>query len=236
MATRLLQVLAFVNVTAGGQATLPHQLNENGTAVIPDLALPDVPGFTLVTCTATSCTVQNDNTVPTSLNLMLWRVYSAGRALGALQTTMLSPQPLMVNGGAAQASGGGGPALFPALAPPQMAAIENDYGPPGSAVITLLIVTPASSPPMSMSPDGTTITGFAVGQGANLPLARYLLVLVKAPAIPSPSGSFVTFSPLDPLSLPANQIVSTFGPAIVAAGNVAVFIYDPTTLLWHIVL
>lgn len=102
--TRLNQVLTFTNVIAGATVALPHNINVNGVAVIPDFVFPDNSNFQVVSCTTTTLTVKNGGTSTQTLNAWLWRQHTIDRAYGGRQITNLSPQPFVPAGG----SGGGG--------------------------------------------------------------------------------------------------------------------------------
>lgn len=110
MANRLHQILDFVNVVAGGQATLPHDLNIGGTPVVPDRVLQseDNVDFDVVAVTATAMTVQNNGAAPASASFWLERLHTIERVYGSDLTTALVPQPFVAGGGS---SGGGGPAI-----------------------------------------------------------------------------------------------------------------------------
>lgn len=105
MATRLYEVLTFTNVGAGAQASLPHHLNANGLAVVPDLLYPDASGFSLVSADATQITVQNNNAGIASLDLALVSFFSMLRYFGQGGPVSqggqgaLVPQPFFVSGG-----------------------------------------------------------------------------------------------------------------------------------------
>lgn len=105
MATRLHQVLTFAAVAPGGFSTLPHALNVNGTAVLPDLIFRDNGDFAIVGASTTTITVQNNGAGAATLNAWLFVLHTMEREFGAVQTTNLSPQPFIpaVSGG-----GGGG--------------------------------------------------------------------------------------------------------------------------------
>ena len=106
MATRIYQVLTFTNVAGGGgQATLPHNINVDGVARIPDFLYPDAGGFTLVAADATSVTVQNNNAVVASLDVALFFIYSTERLFGQA-ASHLTPQPFWVSGGGSSSGGG----------------------------------------------------------------------------------------------------------------------------------
>lgn len=98
MMPRLLQILAFVNVPAGGNAVLPHEINVAGVQAKPDLVAFDAGGFTAVV-TETTCTVTNNNAAPASVNVWLELKHSIPRELGATSTTSMVPRPFYVAGG-----------------------------------------------------------------------------------------------------------------------------------------
>lgn len=106
MANRLHQVLTFTNVPAAGQAALPHNINVNDVALLPDLLFLDNGDFSVVSITTTTLTVQNNGIGVDSLDAWLFRLHTFDRAFGPASTVNLSPQPfIMVAGGS---SGGGG--------------------------------------------------------------------------------------------------------------------------------
>lgn len=107
MATRLIQTLAFAAVPAGGSAALPHTINVNGVATVPDFVAADQPGFT-VTATALTVAVTNTGTAPASVNVWLELKHTIPRQLGSTDAT-LTPQPFVVASG----SGGGGSGPLP---------------------------------------------------------------------------------------------------------------------------
>lgn len=106
MADALSQVLSFVAVPAGLQATLPYRLGVSGVAVLPDFIFVDEAGFEVVAFTTTTITVQNNNAAPASVNLWLWRMHTIDRCFGNNAVNSLTPQPFIVvsQGGAAAGS------------------------------------------------------------------------------------------------------------------------------------
>jgi hypothetical protein len=111
MATRLHQVLSFVAVGGGLQTSLPHSINVNGVAWIPDIVLRDNGNFTIDAVTTTTVTVTNTGGAAGTCNVWLFLLHSEERAFGtfgASQTHNLTPNPFIV------ASGGntGNPAAF----------------------------------------------------------------------------------------------------------------------------
>lgn len=105
MANRLYQVLSFANVPAAGQATLPHNININDVALLPDRLETDNSDFSIVSVTTTAVTVQNDGIGVDSVDVLLERWHTILREFGGVQNTDLTPQPFIVIGGGA---GGGG--------------------------------------------------------------------------------------------------------------------------------
>lgn len=93
-----MQILQFVNVPAGSQATLAHNINVSGRAFIPDLILLSVPG-----CAATadleSVTVTNNNSEAVTLYAWLEFKHSMLRAFGSSSMTSLTPQPFVASPG-----------------------------------------------------------------------------------------------------------------------------------------
>lgn len=104
MADRLIQVLAFANVAAGGGvAVLPHDINASGTALVPDFVAFDVPNFTAVV-TSTTVTVTNHGPAIASVNVWLELKHSIQRAFGGVQITSLVPRPFIASGGTGSSS------------------------------------------------------------------------------------------------------------------------------------
>ena len=108
MATRLHQVLTFVNIPGGVQATLAHSVNVNGLPVVPDILFPDNLDFSLVSGDAFTITVKNNALTPQTLNLWLFYLYSPERAFGNIQTLFLLPNPFWVANSGGGGGGGGG--------------------------------------------------------------------------------------------------------------------------------
>jgi len=107
MANRLHQVLSFANVAGGGNASLPHSLNVNAVALIPDRIFFDTAGFT-ATADATQVTVTNTTGGILSVDVWLEILHSELRVFGAEATTFLIPRPFVSIGGSA--GGGSGTA------------------------------------------------------------------------------------------------------------------------------
>lgn len=103
----LKSALTFVGVAAGGQATLAHQLANNGVALQPSIISFDSrsAGFVYVASTATTVTVQNNNLVPADCTILCEWWHTIERAFpGAPPPGVLPTTPIIV--GAAAAGGG----------------------------------------------------------------------------------------------------------------------------------
>lgn len=105
MATRLHQVLTFAAVAPGGIVTLPHSLNVNSVAVLPDFIFRDNGDFAVLGASTTDVTVQNNGAGVGTLNAWLFVLHTIERDFGASSVTSLLPQPFIP---AASGSGGGG--------------------------------------------------------------------------------------------------------------------------------
>jgi hypothetical protein len=106
MATRLLNVLQFTDVEAGAEVSLPHGLNENGTAVIPDMydVRSNSDSFT-VSLDETNVTVTNNGGGDASCDVFVWRWHSILRQLGGDPGPAgLAVQPWPIGGGAGTAA------------------------------------------------------------------------------------------------------------------------------------
>lgn len=108
MANRLEQVLAFTNVAPGGTAVLPHSLNVNGRAVIPDFAAVNNASFDVLEpgTDETQVTVRNDGGVAADVDVRIWYEHTIERVYGSDAVTQLSPAPFVIRGAG---SGGVGP-------------------------------------------------------------------------------------------------------------------------------
>ncbi len=94
MSTQLIQVVTFTNVGAGAQVTLPHNINVNGRALIPDVVMRDNGFFTIDNVTDAAITVTNTNAFAVqTLNAWLEFKQTTQRWFGAAQTTALTPNP-----------------------------------------------------------------------------------------------------------------------------------------------
>lgn len=98
MATRLIQVLSFANVPAGGNAMLVHQINVNGEPKRPDFTALSTQGFSAVV-TTTTVTVTNNNAAPANVDVWLELKHTIPRQLGSSLTTEISAQPFVASGG-----------------------------------------------------------------------------------------------------------------------------------------
>ncbi len=98
MATTLKSQLVFITVAAGGTATLPHNLNFNGTLLAPDCVSFENPVFNFVSSTSTTITVINTGLVPASCRVLceLWHTYE--RAFGDVAITALPGKPFINRG------------------------------------------------------------------------------------------------------------------------------------------
>jgi len=98
--------VAFTAVGAGVTAVLPHTVNLNGTAVVPDVLARDNTAFEIISATAAAITVRNNGTSAAGCNVWLWQQHTFERDFGGSGTTALVPRPFII-GGAASGSGGG---------------------------------------------------------------------------------------------------------------------------------
>lgn len=111
MGQLLKNVVAFTNVAAAGQATLPHGLNVQDHGVVPDEVKIGNADFSFVSANATSVTVQNNGAAPASCDVLVEHWHTVERSFGELATgdeTALNPQPFVTVTGNPTAGGGGG--------------------------------------------------------------------------------------------------------------------------------
>jgi hypothetical protein len=101
MATRLKNIVHFLAVPPGVPTPLPHLLNVEGRAVVPDNVVPQVGGFT-VTANGLVVTVVNNGAAAADLDVLVEHWHTVERAFGVAGTgdnTALSPQPFVVEQG-----------------------------------------------------------------------------------------------------------------------------------------
>jgi hypothetical protein len=102
--------LTFSAVAPGAIVTLPHAINVNGIALLPDIIFRDNGDFSVLGASSTTLTVQNNGASAATLHAWLFLLHTAEREFGAAQTTGLSPRPYIpaVSGG----GGGGGSSVI----------------------------------------------------------------------------------------------------------------------------
>lgn len=123
----LKSALTFVGVAAGGQATLPHQLANNGVALQPSIISFDSrsPGFVYVASTSTTVTIQNNNLVPADCTILCEWWHTIERAFpGAPPPLVLPTTPVIVGESTA---GGGGSSTLQAFTYTCTGAEGNDF-------------------------------------------------------------------------------------------------------------
>lgn len=136
MADQLLNVVTFAAVAPGGVVALPHLIQSNGVAYLPDVLWRDNGDFAIVSTTDTTLTVRNDGAAPADCNVLVMLVHSIFRALGADTASSnfaagLTPRPFVA---AAGSSGGGGSAL------------DFTYVATGAETDVFLVTLPAAMP------------------------------------------------------------------------------------------
>jgi len=82
MADQLRQIITFTAIPAAGMATLPHNVNSNGTPYIPDEVEVDNGDFNVLSVTSTAVTVQNNSFLAGNCDVLLTLWQSGERALG----------------------------------------------------------------------------------------------------------------------------------------------------------
>jgi hypothetical protein len=107
VATILKQIISFVNVPAGGQATLPHGLNWQGRPVRPDETKPSDSAFSrvLALTDTVNLTVQNNGAVMASCDVLVEAWHTIERAFGPDTTVALPIQPFEAGSGGGAGAG-----------------------------------------------------------------------------------------------------------------------------------
>ena len=143
----LKSALTFTGVAAGGQATLPHLLSNNGVALQPSLIAFDVrfPGFSYVASSTTTVTVQNDNVAAADCVLLCEWWHTIERVFpGSPPPLVLPVTPIVIGGG----SGGGGTSTLQAFTYTCTGAEGDDFVVPLPAVRAsddyAVVATPSS--------------------------------------------------------------------------------------------
>lgn len=188
MSTRLIQVVAFVNVAPAGTVALPHDLNINGVAKKPDYVAADASGFTIAV-TATQVSVTNNGAAPASVNIWLELKHSIPRELGALAN--LTPQPFV----AAAGGGGGAPTQADALLTTELT--NNDASPMivGQAVNVNGTLASAATA-ATAQPIGLIVVGAAPGSDAKVAQGgRVVLTTAEWDAVTGEVGGLVPGDP-----------------------------------------
>lgn len=111
MASQYINVLSFAGLAVGVPASLPHGLNFNGRALVPDEVIPQIGGFT-VTADATNVTVTRTDSSPAAVSILIKAWPSSMRAFGATNPApgiqpdgSLALQPFVFNAGGSEAVG-----------------------------------------------------------------------------------------------------------------------------------
>jgi len=99
MGTQLTQILQFLKVNAGQTATLPHNINVNGRALVPDLVMQDNAYFRINSVTSSEVTVTNLSSSQQTCHVWLEFKHTHDRWFGAKQIEQLSPAPFIAGGG-----------------------------------------------------------------------------------------------------------------------------------------
>jgi hypothetical protein len=108
VSTQLYNIVTFANVAGGATVTLPHLVNEDGRAFVPDLVVGDAAGFMKsdVVVTSTNLTVKNATNDVRSINVWVQRLHTRERFFGPRFVLNLLPLPIIIMPG-----GDGGGAL-----------------------------------------------------------------------------------------------------------------------------
>lgn len=153
MANTLESVVVVTNLAAGAtSANLPHGLNLNGAALIPDYVYRDNPVFTIVSCDDTNLVVRNDGPATASGNFRCLYEYSTQRAYGNSATKQLTPAPFVPGGST------GGSSTFSYI---QLGSVFLYSGAADPNTLTLAPVPTAGS--MYLRTDGTYWTNLDGG-------------------------------------------------------------------------
>jgi hypothetical protein len=96
MGSQLIQSVSFTNVAPAGQATLPHNINANGLALVPDFVAVTNGAFEVITVTDSAVTVQNNGVAAGDCYVWLEFKHTIQRAFDAVGVPSLTPNPFIV--------------------------------------------------------------------------------------------------------------------------------------------
>lgn len=95
MSTRLKNIVTFAAVPAGGAAALPHLLQIDGRAVVPDEVRSNDARLVVTGADATNVNVLNTSGVAVTARVLAEHWHTYERAFGNVATQALTPQPFI---------------------------------------------------------------------------------------------------------------------------------------------
>jgi hypothetical protein len=150
--TRLKNILRFVGLVDGVPASLPHNLNWNGRAVVPDFVDPSSAGY-VISADATNVTITRQPGALANVDVLVESWHSIERAFGAKQTVALTPQPFVAAGGNGSSGGSFAPdrALFVAQSWPVGVDPSIYFTTIAAALAQAATMTPTDADPILIS-------------------------------------------------------------------------------------
>lgn len=122
MASKFINIVSSGNIANGAVAVVPHLLNRDGVALVPDIYAANRSGFT-VTVNATNVTFTNNTGAAATCSCYVRYDHSIQRVFGAESTTTLAGFPFDIGGNGtagagvtlaqAYANGAAGPQIIP---------------------------------------------------------------------------------------------------------------------------
>lgn len=100
MASQLIEIVTAEAVPAGGTVVIPHHINVDGNAKIPDWISRDNMGFAGISCDDENVTVRNDTDAAADIELYLFYDHTIQRVYGDKAVLQLSPAPFWIGGSA----------------------------------------------------------------------------------------------------------------------------------------
>lgn len=107
MATRLIEIVTAEGVAAGATVVIPHHLNVDGNAKIPDWISRDNMGFAGVAADDDSVTVRNDTGDAADIELYLFYDHTIQRVYGDSSVLQLTPAPFWISGAGSTSTSSG---------------------------------------------------------------------------------------------------------------------------------
>lgn len=106
MATQLISIVRFAGLAVGVPVALPHGLNQDGRALVPDVVLPSAGGFTIAADATNVTATRTVEAASGAVDVLVFQLHTVLRNFGPttpppgnLPSGSLAPQPFIVEPG-----------------------------------------------------------------------------------------------------------------------------------------